>query len=857
MHCLARQCHKGVGVEDKKNNGGIERKPSIHGHIEEIQQELMAISRDLKDLERKAALTSSHSNEAIDRTVYFTELLDVIRQLNSNLRLEELLEKIVDLSIEFIQADDGILLFYDDEGKLVVKIARDNEKNDLTKGDYFISQTILSKVIRSGKPFFVPDILQHEEISAADSVQQMQLKSAMCIPLGKHRLEGRFIKERTYNAPTAKELLGIIYLDCRDSANKTRFNVHNLDLVQALADQASLILFNTMLYEKTNVDSLTKLYRRPYFDDVMDYELRISKELKGVISVMMIDIDYFKSINDRFGHEVGDEVLQKFGSLFRRLLRSTDVVSRYGGEEFAVLLLNTDLRQATIVADKIRKTISAYPFPCGQVTVSIGISNFPAHVKDLEKDSTREFLMRCADQAMYQAKQNGRNQYVLWTDDFNKTGFNKTSARDILTGDPVRDHRNVETLMEALEAASSTLNLEDLLIRIVDMMIDITESDRGVVLLNRRDDQSLEVRVARNRAGKNLGGHELSFSKTLCQEALSKGAPQFFRRTDDLNISDSVEELKLHWIVAIPLQFRKSPLGVIYLDSQSSVRQFSNNELTFLHALSQQITQAIENARHHNESLRRERIQQMQEIQDELLKNCFPEVLERTLDYHLLSIRLSGDIKEIPVLESALVSPEGPLYFFMTHREFIGLSSLYDALKLKAGFTILASLGLDLEKLYSHVKASAMALEEMESSHSLASGLCVRLNPAENELKIAVEGEFYIYAYDHIKYSLSVIYHPKKSFVVQDKDKERVILLTEVVSSPRTFLFLPQTVMELLFGDTENLWKHNIQSIFEKSLKTDILWTDPVQVRRIMLSNSDKQEISDSDGFAILHCKKQ
>jgi len=124
------------------------------------------------------------------------------------------------------------------------------------------------------------------------------------------------------------------------------------------------------------------------------------------MAVIMADIDQFKRLNDEFGHLLGDEVLRQVSSLFHQQLRKIDVVCRYGGEEFAILLTQTGAEQALNVAEKLRRTVESWQFPGvpSTVTISAGTAAFPEH------GFTRDELVSAADRGLYAAKQTGRNR---------------------------------------------------------------------------------------------------------------------------------------------------------------------------------------------------------------------------------------------------------------------------------------------------------------------------------------------------------------------------------------------------------------------------------------------------------------
>ena len=159
------------------------------------------------------------------------------------------------------------------------------------------------------------------------------------------------------------------------------------------------------------LDGLTGIFNRRFF------ELRILEEIERArrygtgMAVIMADIDQFKRLNDEFGHVLGDEVLRQVSSLFHQQVRKIDVVCRYGGEEFGILLTQTGAPHAMNIAEKLRKMVAGWQFPGvpRTVTISAGAAAFP------DQGTTRDDLVRAADNALYAAKQSGRNRVCLGT----------------------------------------------------------------------------------------------------------------------------------------------------------------------------------------------------------------------------------------------------------------------------------------------------------------------------------------------------------------------------------------------------------------------------------------------------------
>jgi len=156
------------------------------------------------------------------------------------------------------------------------------------------------------------------------------------------------------------------------------------------------------------VDGVTGIFNRRYF------ELRIAEEISRstrhglAFSVIMADIDHFKQLNDEFGHLAGDEVLRQVSAILTQQLRKSDVLTRFGGEEFAIITPETDLDSALAVADKLRRVVESWHFPgvARPVTISAGVAEFPT------QGGTRHEVVKSADEALYAAKQGGRNRVV-------------------------------------------------------------------------------------------------------------------------------------------------------------------------------------------------------------------------------------------------------------------------------------------------------------------------------------------------------------------------------------------------------------------------------------------------------------
>jgi two-component system cell cycle response regulator len=221
------------------------------------------------------------------------------------------------------------------------------------------------------------------------------------------RVEGLNIGADDYLAKPFQdeELEARIFAALRVKAVHTELRERNTQLESMLHHVEALAI----------TDPLTGLYNRRRFADVLKREFAVTKRYKNTLSCLMIDLDHFKRVNDRYGHDAGDQVLKEVARCLLETLREVDLTARFGGEEFAVLLPHTGKREALIAAERVRTVVSKAEFIFNEdklrLTTSIGVSG---NIDVLSGDP--EDLVRAADFALYEAKRLGRDRVVLFDD---------------------------------------------------------------------------------------------------------------------------------------------------------------------------------------------------------------------------------------------------------------------------------------------------------------------------------------------------------------------------------------------------------------------------------------------------------
>ena len=194
--------------------------------------------------------------------------------------------------------------------------------------------------------------------------------------------------------------------------NVERFCMLVYDVTEQALGKRGMEHLNEELKTASRVDGLTGLYNRRYWQERFDEMHKLCVRREKPNTALMLDIDHFKRINDTYGHQAGDKVIKMLAALIKRCVRETDLAGRYGGEEFAIILNDSSVEDAKIVAERIRqlaqRLVVEHEGESISFTVSLGLAQFSPDFKGAMA------WLECADQALYEAKENGRNQYRIY-----------------------------------------------------------------------------------------------------------------------------------------------------------------------------------------------------------------------------------------------------------------------------------------------------------------------------------------------------------------------------------------------------------------------------------------------------------
>ncbi len=322
---------------------------------------------------------------------------EVSKTLTSSLDLSAVLRTIMKKTKNLIRAEACSILLVDDEtGDLIFeKSSTKKDRGKRIKRERIKpGEGIAGWVAQEQVPVIVPDVSKDPRFNPRSSVESdFRAKSIMCVPM-----------------KNKDNILGV--LEIVNKTNHEPFTKDDLALVLRIVDHAAIAIERSALYQKmaelSVTDDLTKLFNTRYLNRTLEIELARAARHHTSLSLIFMDVDHFKHINDNYGHLVGSKLLVEMGQLLLRSLRTVDIVARYGGDEFVMVLPQTSPKNAIQIAERMRKSIEhnvflkkdGYSF---KITASFGVASYP------ESAHSKEGLMKLADEAMYRVKNQTRN----------------------------------------------------------------------------------------------------------------------------------------------------------------------------------------------------------------------------------------------------------------------------------------------------------------------------------------------------------------------------------------------------------------------------------------------------------------
>lgn len=322
----------------------------------------------------------------------FTE---IGKALTSSIDLKEILAVVMEKISELLGPKNWSLLLLDNEtGELRFEIVVGPGSGKLKDLRLKVGEGVAGWVAREMKPLLVPDVSRDPRFcKKADAVSNFNTQSIICVPL-----------------TTRGKCLGVIELI--NKVEEGGFSEDDLLVLTTLADFTAIAIENAIflnrVQELTITDDLTKLYNSRFLHSRLEYEVERAKRFRYELSMIFLDLDRFKEVNDIYGHLHGSKLLKEVAQILLSQLRTVDMACRYGGDEFIIMMPGTSKKNAAIVAEKLRTAIREKVFLTEEginigLTASFGVASFPSDA------GNKEELIHKADHAMYEVKNRSRD----------------------------------------------------------------------------------------------------------------------------------------------------------------------------------------------------------------------------------------------------------------------------------------------------------------------------------------------------------------------------------------------------------------------------------------------------------------
>jgi diguanylate cyclase (GGDEF)-like protein len=267
------------------------------------------------------------------------------------------------------------------------------------------------------------------------------------------------------------KISGYIYI-CPDSL-LSNINVESVEEIKALLPLVSVNVTQYATKVSSMLDKLTGGLNRKFLEVSLDYHVEKAKQSGGIFSIVMSDLDNFKTINDVYGHQTGDMVIKATGKVIRSNIRKDTPFGRYGGEEFVVILDNTGPEDALVVAENLRKAIEEARLLGSKrpVTGSMGVATYGLH------DSTKKGLIEKADKALYLCKQNGRNRCEIYDQAYDAKPISTNVTQGIISGDTIKDAMRIRMALDIFDLSRTVMAKEERLMVVLEKIKEIAEAE--------------------------------------------------------------------------------------------------------------------------------------------------------------------------------------------------------------------------------------------------------------------------------------------------------------------------------------------------------------------------------------------
>lgn len=532
------------------------------------------INKDLKDI-----LKDNKLFEALMKQYFLIDIKDInsIQMLidSFSMNYEENLNLILMYAMRVTLVEKGFIAIKKEANyQLLAK----HNVNDLEDDKYIYN--IIDYVNKSREEIIINTMNGDFDNQIICNKINEDVTGLICLPIIEKRNDNKTytnIERRKFNYHGENKIVAYLYLETDKLIN--RINKDIIPILNTLASLAFVNIDNYNLKVKSSTDKLMGIKNREFLEYSFDDILKNVKKEDTLFSIIIADIDKFKNVNDKYGHQKGDKILKEIGSILLNSVRNNDIVGRYGGEEFLIILHNVDEKTAEKIAEKIRLNVGNKNLlgKDNSLTISLGISTYPKH------GTQKEELIAKADQALYNAKETGRNKTVIWSNTIGETArLDKLAG--IISGNMVKDQRNVLVIVEIINLLKKSMPKKDKIFLALGRLIEIVEAYQGVLITI--ENENIVEKVYSRQRFTDGWIQKPSINYKIIQNVIKSHKGDFLIDWENIKEKDLFTG-NPNWfsLIVVPLIFEGKLKGILQLSVYLNEKEFDYETYNFVNII--------------------------------------------------------------------------------------------------------------------------------------------------------------------------------------------------------------------------------------------------------------------------------
>ncbi len=475
-------------------------------------------------------------------------------------------------------ATDACIIKYDNRSSKFEGVASINHRVKINEN---INDGIIKIATRTPEGLLASFDLDNYNRNIDNKLIAENMTAIICVPVFTNNNTMLHEDYRRQSNNAHENITAYIYLETNRIFNN--FTIETLDLINSVAYLIHQNIEMKRLTLLATTDKLTGAFTKKYYDEKFSELIDNSKNTNNSFSVLMLDIDKFKSINDNFGHQKGDIVLREVSQRIKSSIRSTDVFARYGGEEFIVILKDTNKKEASLVGEKIRKNVSNLKIEGikNSITISVGIALYPSNSK------FKDDLVKKADQALYHAKQTGRNRVSIYNSEMEGVFDRTDKLAGILTGVSEIDNKNILGIINISQLIEEKSSLKEKISLYLGEIISQVTAEFATLIVLKNGQREYYTRY--------MSKDEFTSTPPLSEKVINRVVKnkhgEFSIDWDTIAEIDPISKSP-NWksIIVLPMIKSGEIIGVTYMSVPLATKEFDFNDFNLSKAFASLFT---------------------------------------------------------------------------------------------------------------------------------------------------------------------------------------------------------------------------------------------------------------------------